>query len=424
MTERTETMAPFSQETASRIPICPNPVFVIGSPRSGTSILAWALAHHPEFWASGELHILFGLFGQGWVKKKFQQEKNLPEGWFEEEKVEFDEFLGYLGLGLNALFSSRSRGKRWVDQTPLHASMAVELSKMFPGASFLHILRDGRDVVESMVNFQNAIPTEQQPVLRANDLYPPWATDFKEACLTWRSSVEAAMAFSKAEPARCLTIRYSDLVTDTQGTFRKIFEFLKVPDEGASAEYLSTTRLHSSHPSGTPPPAGQVSRQAWKNWAAERKMLFLQLGSHTLRKFGLATESDMEPWRSEVFDYLVPHVRKAAADVIPAGTATAVISNGIERFVELDGRAAWHFPIGKDGLYIGTIPGSDAEALAHLDEHRSRGAEFLIIPNTGFWWLEYYGELGRHLNESCTRVFADDRCIIYRIGPARPPAHA
>ena len=419
MTDRTETMAPCSQDSASRIAICPNPVFVIGSPRSGTSILAWALAHHSEFWASGELHILYGLFGlgHGWVKEKFEQERKLPEGWFEEEKVELDEFLSYLGLGLNALFTNRSKGKRWVDQTPLHASMTDELSKMFPGASFLHILRDGRDVVESMVNFQNAIPASQQPVLLANDLYPPWAGNFKEACLTWRASVEAATEFSKREPARCLTVRYGDLVTDTAGTFRKIFEFLKVRDEEASAEYLMTTRLHSSHPTGAPPPAGQVSRQSWKSWSPERKMLFLQIADHTLRKHGFATDAEMDSWRGEVFDYLIPHVRHAVSEAIPADAAAAVISNGIERFVDLGGRTAWHFPMGKDGLYSGTVPESGADAVAHFEEHRARGAKFLVIPNTGFWWLEYYRALRLHLNETCSRVFDDDRCIIYQIGP-------
>ena len=228
------------------------------------------------------------------------------------------------------------------------------------------------------------------------------------------------MAFAQREPERCLTILYRDLVKDTPGTFRKIFEFIKVPDDGASAEYLRTTRLHSSHPTGEPPPAGEVSRHAWKQWPIEKKMVFLQVAGHTLCKFGLVDESELSPWMAEAFDYLVPHVRKAAADVIPVDAAVAVVSNGIHRFLDIDGRQAWHFPMGKDGLYSATIPNSDAEAIAHLDEHRARGAKFLLLPNTAYWWLEHYRELRRHLNESYSRVFADDRCIIYNIESAAP----
>ncbi len=47
------------------IQICRRPVFIIGSPRSGTSVLAWALAQHKDFWTAGETDFLFHLFGQG-----------------------------------------------------------------------------------------------------------------------------------------------------------------------------------------------------------------------------------------------------------------------------------------------------------------------------------------------------------------------
>ena len=48
-------------------------------------------------------------------------------------------------MGANALFSSRSGGKRWIDQTPYYVFMTEVLVRMFPGL-FLHVLRDGRNV--------------------------------------------------------------------------------------------------------------------------------------------------------------------------------------------------------------------------------------------------------------------------------------
>ena len=57
-------IAEYHQPGPSIRGICPNPVFIIGSPRSGTSILAWALAQHSRLWTSGEVHILHSLLCQ------------------------------------------------------------------------------------------------------------------------------------------------------------------------------------------------------------------------------------------------------------------------------------------------------------------------------------------------------------------------
>ena len=50
--------------TVSHVQICSDPVFVIGSPRSGTSVTAWALHQHPELWTSHETEFLRELFGE------------------------------------------------------------------------------------------------------------------------------------------------------------------------------------------------------------------------------------------------------------------------------------------------------------------------------------------------------------------------
>src|SRR5262249_28161808 len=100
------------------VQVCPNPVFVIGSPRSGTSALAWALAQHSQFWTSGESHVLKVLFAGGWAEHAFERARKPPKSWFQNQHVGATEFVRFVGLGINALFTSRSRGRRWVDQTP------------------------------------------------------------------------------------------------------------------------------------------------------------------------------------------------------------------------------------------------------------------------------------------------------------------
>jgi hypothetical protein len=134
--------------------ICSHPIFIIGSPRSGTSILAWSLAYHDQLWTSHESHILDEMYSDGHLYRACQKAKSRPGGtWLQEQSVEWSKFLRYLGFGLNALFTSRSQGKRWIDQSPSHTTIVEIVADMFPGAVFLHMLRDGRRVVYFMVNF-------------------------------------------------------------------------------------------------------------------------------------------------------------------------------------------------------------------------------------------------------------------------------
>ena len=49
------------------------------------------------------------------------------------------------------------------------------------------------------------------------------------------------------------------------------------------------------------------------------------------------------------------------------------------------------------------------------------GAGYLIFPRTSFWWLDYYGDFKRHLDERYETVFRlEEACHIYRLDGRRP----
>jgi hypothetical protein len=269
-----------------RTQICPNPVFIIGSPRSGTSILGWSLAHHSRFWTSNESHILFDLYGDGHVNRAFQiAKKRHSNGWLNVQGVETAEYLQYAGLGLNALFTSRSEGKRWVDHTPLHTHMVETLGEMFPEAFFLHILRDGRSVVNSMVNFLDRSA--------GDDPAPAWV-DFTEACRTWRRYTEIAMDFGARNPTRCLTVVNEELVAEPVEGFRKILRFLDAPNEEGPANYFRTNRINSSFGAGSREQAVRKRPSApWREWDEKDRLTFYWEAGPTLIKVGFATKEEL-----------------------------------------------------------------------------------------------------------------------------------
>ena len=113
----------------------------------------------------------------------------------------------------------------------------------------------------------------------------------------------------------------------------------------------------------------------------------------------------------------------------PVGRGCWSSARATTALLEIDGMRAAHFPQGSDGGYAGYNPADGAAAVRHLEDLRTRGAEFLVFPATSLWWMDYYTDLRRHLEEHASRVAStDDICWIFsldvnsvgRTGTGRP----
>jgi len=278
-------MSDSPQTSFNELRLCLSPIFIIGSPRSGTSILAGSMAQHTHLWTADESQFLWDLFYDGRADANFQRVGRADGGsWLHNQGVGRAEFRAFLGLGLNALFTRQSQGRRWIDHTPVYTDLADLLAEMFPGAIFLHMLRDGRKVVHSMMNYLS--------IFRGDPKVLPWGTDFTEACIQWRHFVEVSMEFAARHPARCLTVTNEALVADPDNSFRKIFAFMGVPFEEAPASFFRENRWNSSfltiadqRPSGSDP---------WNEWTLEQRRAFAAVAGQTLIKCGFATEEDLQ----------------------------------------------------------------------------------------------------------------------------------
>jgi hypothetical protein len=277
----------------ARLRICANPVFVVGAPRSGTTIMARSLAKHSHFWTSDESQILWDLFEGERLGKNYSRDGSADGSWLCKQQISREQFLGFVGFGLNGLFTSRSQGKRWVDQTPVYVMLAHNLIHMFPGCLIVHILRDGRSVVHSMIHYVTGrYAGGRVPDAVKNSPQPEWATDFRTACRWWRRFVTVALDFQASHPARCLTVRHDQLVADPTGGFREILHFLKAPLEDGPAEYFRTTRIASSFPH-VPGSKYEVQRPSrpWLDWTPEQRDIFVEEAGPAMARCGF----DLEP---------------------------------------------------------------------------------------------------------------------------------
>jgi glycosyltransferase involved in cell wall biosynthesis len=111
-------------------------------------------------------------------------------------------------------------------------------------------------------------------------------------------------------------------------------------------------------------------------------------------------ELELKLWRREVLEA----VQAFVADAVPRGAQVLIVSHGDEEIVALPDRDGAHFPQSDEGLYAGHHPGDSGEAIRHLEQLRTRGAQYLIIPATSGWWLDHYEALAEHLDSEHTRL--------------------
>jgi hypothetical protein len=109
---------------------------------------------------------------------------------------------------------------------------------------------------------------------------------------------------------------------------------------------------------------------------------------------------------------LIARVRDTVDRKVPPGARLLVVSRGDDALL-FQGFDAIHFPHGPDGVYAGHYPADSAAAIAHLEDCRAAGAEFLALPSTGYWWLDYYGGLARHLLVSARVTHHGNDCAIF-----------
>ncbi|TDC63400.1 sulfotransferase [Actinomadura sp. GC306] len=205
------------------------PIFIIGCPRSGTTLLQQMLHSHPRIafpsetrfvHTSYEVRRSFGDLEQEenrrrlaeWIVKgkdtKFHVLK-LDPGKTIEEIVQAPPTLG---SALAAVFRAyaREHGKpRWGDKRPSYFRRVPMLRRMFPDAQFIHLVRDGRDAVSSLKKM-------------------PWYHgDTFSAALTWREAVDTGQRLARRlGPENFYEFRYEDLVAEPESALRPLCAFL------------------------------------------------------------------------------------------------------------------------------------------------------------------------------------------------------
>lgn len=208
------------------------PVFVLGCPRSGTTLLYHMLLSAGNFVVYRSESQVFNLleprFGDlsilrnkrkllaAWESSDLFQQTGLPAHQVEEEVLTNCHNAGdFLRIVMEAM--ARAQGvERWADCTPEHLLSLPRIKETIPNALVIHIIRDGRDVALSM---------EKQHWIRPF----PWDREkgFLVAALYWEWIVNKGRENGKALGPDYREIHYEELVSHPRETLVQLEDFVE-----------------------------------------------------------------------------------------------------------------------------------------------------------------------------------------------------
>ncbi len=235
-------------------------VFVVGMPRSGTSLTDQILSSHTNVSSLGEV----GYADEMTVQVKKLTGQVYPKGISRLTDVDIgllrDDFL-------NKVDAKHSNYRVLVDKTPLNFQHLGLLAEVFPGAKFIHCRRNPIDNCFSI--FKLSFADDQD-----------YAHDLTALGQHYRLYEEMMDAWKEAYPDQILDVHYEDTVADIEAQCVRLVEFLGLTFEPRMLEFYSSERLVRT------PSASQVRRpiykssvHAWKNYEKHLQPLISALGA-------------------------------------------------------------------------------------------------------------------------------------------------
>lgn len=254
------------------------PVFVVGVPRSGTTVLYHMLLSAGGFAVYRAESHAFNLLARRFGDLKFERSrKRLADAWLRSKLFRVSG-LDAQAVRSELLSKGRSAGEvlrlimegiarqqgveRWADTTPEHLLYMREIKRQIPNALFLHIIRDGRDVALSYAQQGWSHPL-------------PWdrGEEVPVAALYWDWMVRRGRYLGERLGDDYLEIRFEELVASPHGPLKAIAGFIAHDldyDRIQSAGIGSVSRPNTSFGSDERGQFNPVDR--WKSQMPEKQL--------------------------------------------------------------------------------------------------------------------------------------------------------
>ena len=245
------------------------PIFIVGSGRSGTTILYNLLALHPELcWFSHltdrfpefpQLAVLHRVFGAPLIGNSMKRQlvkRTRPSIRPSEAGNIYHSYCGFensrrmtedeLTVEMEAKFKRLVEGHlkasgrpRFMSKQTANTQRIRTIHRMFPDAFYVHIIRDGRAVAASLSRVEW---WKQIDIWWLGDKAARWEEMGREplelCALHWQHDVEEILHSKHLFEDRYLEVRYEDLVHDPRNIVVKVAAFCGLSEFGELCEFI------------------------------------------------------------------------------------------------------------------------------------------------------------------------------------------
>lgn len=205
-------------------PILRQPIFMIGCPRSGTSISVELFARHP--WVVNWSEAM-----EIWDPKGYK-DPDADHHWGASDVA--DEDVRRLHERFEWYRQKRQK-QRFINKHPRSSVRIDYINTVFPDAYFIHVIRDGRAVVSSILS-KIQRERERQAIPFGDFCKPPRWREYlmldsvERAATQWRDIVSYILARRESLADRYLEFRYEDMCQDPRGILHDVYRFVGLPN--------------------------------------------------------------------------------------------------------------------------------------------------------------------------------------------------
>ncbi|MDG2305923.1 MAG: sulfotransferase [Candidatus Binatia bacterium] len=207
-------------------------VFLLGAPRSGTTLLARILSAHPAVYGRAEPHLITPLAHLGYyasVQKAPYDPFNVQQAvheFVEDLPQGEDDYLEALRAYADSMYgrmldSAGEKKRYFLDKTPAYALVLPFLTKLYPNAKYVILTRHPLAILTSYVN--SFFDGEWEVALSHNPILERY--------------VPALAKMVREKPVALAHVRYEEFVADPEKGFRGICEYLDIPFDSSAIDY-------------------------------------------------------------------------------------------------------------------------------------------------------------------------------------------
>jgi hypothetical protein len=230
------------------------PIFVGGAGRSGTTLLRVILDSHPNIACGPELKMT------PWVAHlwedfiKYVRITNPPVETYRLSQEYINSIFAQVFVMLMENYRKLTGKRRVADKLPNNVYFFQHLSHLFPESPLIHAIRDGRDVVCSLLEMNWVDPATGRPL--------DYVQDAKKAAEYWVNSVRVGQEAKEHMIARknYIEVKYEQIIKYPETTLKNLFEMIDEPWDPSVLNYYQQQRDLSGESS-----EHQVSQPIYKS---------------------------------------------------------------------------------------------------------------------------------------------------------------